>query len=79
MELTDDTDSSISATDKVKRTGVERSTSWSRRRHRRTTASRSLPTCWARPSSPPFPRAHCPAREAVEKWFFSDDRKEGDF
>ncbi len=79
MELTDDTDSSISATDKVKRTGVERSTSWSRRRHRRTTASRSLPTCWARPEQSSISKSALSGKEAVEKWFFSDDRKEGDF
>ncbi len=78
VELTDDTDSSISATDKVKRTGVEKYELVEKAASQDDRVKVFTDVLGASEQSS-ISKSALSGKEAVEKWFFSDDRKEGDF
>ena len=78
VELTDDTDSSISATDKVKRTGVEKYELVGKAASQDDRVKVFTDVLGASEQSS-ISKSALSGKEAVEKWFFSDDRKEGDF
>ena len=78
VELTDDTDSSISAADKVKRTGVEKYELVEKAASQDDRVKVFTDVLGASEQSS-ISKSALSGKEAVEKWFFSDDRKEGDF
>lgn len=78
VELTDDTDTSISATDEVKRTGAEKYELVQKAESldaRKTVFTDILGA--SEQSS--ISTSGLSSYEALKEWFFSDDRKEGDF